>query len=83
MAYILLVGGILIGIFALYKFMRRASKQETKTLLLSLAIGMTLLMIFVLVISGRLPLAAILAAILVPLIAALFKSMRAEKSNKQ
>jgi predicted MFS family arabinose efflux permease len=73
MPFILLVFGVLIGGYALYKFLRRSTKDEARKLLLSLAIGLLALMIFVLILVGKLPIAAILAAVLIPLIAQLYR----------
>jgi nicotinamide riboside transporter PnuC len=70
--YILLIFGILIGGYALYYFLRRASKDEAQKVLLSVATGLTILIIFVLILIGRLPIAAILAAILIPMVAKLY-----------
>lgn len=83
MPYILLVFGIMIGVYALYKFMRSATPKQTKTLLLSLAIGLALLFITVMLIVGRLPVAAVLAAILIPLIAALYKVLKQDADQEQ
>lgn len=83
MPYILLVFGIMIGVYALYKFIRRATPKQTKTLLLSLAIGLALLFIAVMLIIGRLPIAAILAAVLIPLIAALYKVLKQGAETEQ
>jgi len=73
MPYILLIFGVLIGGYALYHFLRRASKDEAQKLLLSLAIGLVLVMIFVMILGGRLPIAGILTAVLIPLVAMLYK----------
>jgi hypothetical protein len=70
----------LIGGYALYKFLRRSTKDEARKLLLSLAIGLLALMIFVLILVGKLPIAAILAAVLIPLIAQLYRVLN--KNNK-
>ena len=73
MPYVLLIFGLLIGGHALYKFLRRASKDEAQKVLLSLAIGLMLVMIFVMIISGRLPIAAVLTAVLIPLVVQLYR----------
>ena len=75
MAYILLIFGVLIGGYALYVFLRRASREQARAVLLSLAIGITILLIFVLILSGRLVIAAILTAVLIPLLAKLYSSL--------
>jgi len=73
MPYVLLIFGVMIGGYALYKFLRRSTKDEARTALLSLAIGFVTLLIFVLILAGRLPIAAVLSAILIPLIAKLYR----------
>ena len=80
MPYILLIFGILIGGYALYCFLRRASKDEAQKVLLSLAIGLVILLIFVLILSGRLPIAGILAAVLIPLVAKLYSVFNKNKN---
>jgi Kef-type K+ transport system membrane component KefB len=71
MPFLLLIFGISLGGYALYKFLRRSTKDEAQKLLLSLAIGLCLLLIFVMILVGKLPIAAILAAVLIPLISKL------------
>lgn len=72
MPFILLIFGVLIGGYALYVFLRRASKDQAQKVLISLAIGLMVLIIFMMILTGRLPIAGILAAILIPLIAKLY-----------
>ena len=72
MPYILLIFGILIGGYALYKFLRRSTKEEAQKVLLSVVIGLITLFIFVLILMGKFPIAAILAAVLIPLVAKLY-----------
>ena len=76
MLNILLIFGVLIGGYALYSFLRRADKYQAQTLLISLAIGLLVLLIFVLILTGKLPIAAILAAVLIPLVAKLYKLLK-------
>lgn len=68
----LLMFGVGLGGYALYKFLRRSTKDEAQKLLLSLAIGFAVLFIFLMIISGRLVLATLLTAILIPLCAKLY-----------
>ncbi len=79
MPYLLLIFGILIGGYALYKFLRRSTKDEARKVLLSLAIGLVLLMIFMMIITGRLPIAGILTAVLIPLVAKLYGVLNKSK----
>jgi Kef-type K+ transport system membrane component KefB len=73
MPYILLVAGLLIGGYALYHFLRKASKDQAQKVLLTLAIGLMLVMIFVMILTGKLPIAAILTAVLIPLCVQLYR----------
>lgn len=79
MPFILLALGVGIGVYALYKFLRRSTKEEAQKMLLSLAIGFGVLLALVMVISGRYPIAAILVAILIPLLAKLYKLLNKGK----
>ena len=81
MPYILLIFGLLIGGYALYKFLRRATKDEAQKLLLSLAIGLMLVIIFALIIGGRMPIAAILTAVLIPLVVQLYRVFNKSKND--
>jgi peptidoglycan/LPS O-acetylase OafA/YrhL len=79
MPFILLVFGLLIGGYALYKFLRRSTKEEAKKALLSIAIGFIILLIFVMIIVGKLPIAGILTAVLIPLAAQLYRILSKDK----
>lgn len=79
MPFILLIFGLLIGGYALYKFLRRSTKDEAQMALLSMAIGLIVLLIFVMIIVGKLPIAAILTAVLIPLAAQLFRVLNKGK----
>ena len=73
MPFLLLIFGLLIGGYALYSFLRKASKDQAQKVLLSLAIAFVLLMIFVMILIGKLPIAGVLAAVLIPLVAKLYQ----------
>lgn len=79
MPFILLIFGVLIGGYALYYFLRRASKDQAQKVLLSLAIGLMVLMIFMMILVGRLAIAGILAAVLIPLVAKLYSLLSVSK----
>jgi predicted MFS family arabinose efflux permease len=79
MPFILLLIGVGIGVYALYKFLRRSTKEEAQRLLLSLAIGISVLMALVMILAGKYPIAAILAIILIPLITKLYKLLNPKK----
>lgn len=73
MPYILLVLGVLIGGYALYHFLRKATKDQAQKALLSMAVALVVLLVFVMIITGRLPIAAILAVVLIPLVVQLYR----------
>jgi uncharacterized Tic20 family protein len=79
MPYLLLIFGVMLGGYALYKFLRRSTKDEAKKVLLSLAIGLIVLLIFVLILVGKLPIAGILAAVLIPLVTKLYSVLNKDK----
>jgi uncharacterized membrane protein YidH (DUF202 family) len=72
MPYILLIIGVGIGVYALYNFLRKASRDQAQKLLLSLAIAVCLVFAIVLIIAGRYPIAAILTIVMIPIIARLY-----------
>ena len=79
MPFLLLIFGVTLGGYALYKFLRRSTKEEAQKLLLSLAIGFCVLLIFVMILIGKLPIAGILAAVLIPLISRLYNILNKDK----
>jgi len=79
MQYILLIFGVALGGYALYKFLRRSTKDEAQKLLLSLAIGLCLLLIFAMILVGKLPIAGILAAVMIPLVSKLYSVLNKDK----
>ena len=76
MAYIILAIGFALGVYGLYKFMRRATRQEAALLLLSIIVTLLVLMMVVLLITGRLPAAGAMVALLVPLSSRLYTLYR-------
>lgn len=72
MAYILLIIGVGIGIYALYNFLRTATKDQAQKMLLSLAVGFCAIIALVLIIGGRYPIAGILVVVMIPLITRLY-----------
>jgi hypothetical protein len=80
MPYILLTFGLLIGGYALYRFLRRASKDEARKVIISVAICFIIFLIFVTLIMGKVVISAILAAVLIPLVARLYSILSKDKS---
>ncbi|MFN3700146.1 MAG: DnaJ domain-containing protein [Alphaproteobacteria bacterium] len=81
MPYILLVIGLLIGVFALYRFFIRASVQEIKTFILA-AITLTLcLALFVLSVTGRLPAAIAIVSAILPFAVAIYSNKAAKAAR--
>lgn len=79
MPYVLLILGLVIGGYALYHFLRKADKDQAQKLLLSFAIGLCLLLVFVMIIIGKLPIAAVLAAIMIPMVVKLYSLFNKKK----
>ncbi len=79
MPFLLLIFGIAIGGYALYKFLRRSTKEEAQKALLSLAIGLCLVLIFSMILIGKLPIAGILAAVMIPLVTKLYGLLNKDK----
>ncbi len=67
MPYLLLVIGLLIGLFTLYRFFINANVHQIKALFLTAAFVIFGLSLFFLAITGRLPAAIALIAAVIPL----------------
>lgn len=67
MPYLILIFGLLLGIYALYRFMLKASIAEIKTLIISIAVFTLCIALFFLAITGRLPAAIAVVSALIPL----------------
>lgn len=66
MPYILLVLGLLIGAYALYRFFLRADVRQIKALFLMIVCLVLAIALFFMAITGRLPAAIALIAALIP-----------------
>ncbi len=66
MPYLLLILGILIGLFVLYNFLIKANAAQVRMLILSMILVGIGLAAFVLAVTGRLPAAIALMAVCVP-----------------
>lgn len=80
MPYILLVIGILIGLFALYRFMMKAEPHQIRALFLTAAILGVGLALFVLSVTGRFPAAL---GIIVAILPFIYGYLRNRKQSRQ
>ncbi len=83
MPYLLLVIGLILGIFAMYRFFLRAEVREIKALILAALIITICLALFVLAVTGHLPAAIAIVAALSPFIIAWFTKRRRSAYDKQ
>lgn len=81
MPYLILAIGILIGLFALYRFFINANIAQIKALFLSLIALAVAVAVFFLAITGRLPAAIGLVVALIPFILAYLKNRMAQRKN--
>jgi len=81
MPYLLLVIGLLIGLYALYRFFINADVQQVKAFFL-LAIAVVLCMaLFTLAVTGRLPAAIAIMSAVAPLALGWWKARRDERAE--
>ncbi|MFP4314145.1 MAG: DnaJ domain-containing protein [Alphaproteobacteria bacterium] len=84
MPYLLLVLGLLLGIYTLYRFFINANVNQIKSLILSAVTITICLALFILAITGRLPAAIAIVAALGPFIAGfLVKRKQARRYHAQ
>ena len=76
MPYLLLALGLIIGIFAMYRFFLRADVREIKALVLAVFIITICVALFVLAVTGRLPAAIAVVAALSPFVIGWFTKRR-------
>jgi len=76
MPYLLLALGLILGIFAMYRFFLRAEVREIKALVLAVFIITICVALFVLAVTGRLPAAIAAVAALSPFVIGWFTKRR-------
>lgn len=81
MPYLLLVLGLLIGIFALYKFFLRANVEQIKAFILSSVTLTICLALFILSVTGRLPAAIAIVSAAAPFAIAFINTKRKRRPN--
>lgn len=82
MPYILLVLGLLIGAYALYRFFIKANTQQIRALFLTASIATLVIALFFMALTGRLAAALALAAAIIPfVIAHLRESKKREEQS--
>ncbi len=77
MPYLILAIGVLIGLYALYRFVLKASVEQIKALALTAIIVVLTLALFVMAITGRLPAALALVVAIFPFAIGLLKVLKA------
>lgn len=81
MPYLLLIIGVLLGLYALYRFFLRADVRQIKALLLTLlAVSLCVALVF-LALTGRLPAALAIVVALVPVMAGIWREARKPKNG--
>lgn len=73
MPYVFLGIGVLLGFFGLYRFFLAASTHQVKTMIFSVLTGALALALFLLAVTGRLPLALAAVSALWPLGVAMYR----------
>lgn len=73
MPYLLLILGLLLGIYALYRFFLRADVRQVKAMFLTLLAGALCTGLLFLALTGRLPAALAVVVALVPVAAGLWR----------
>ena len=81
MPYLLLILGLLIGLYALYRFFLNADVQQIKALFLLAIIVVLCAALFTLAVTGRLPAALAIMTATAPLAAGLWKVRRDEANE--
>lgn len=84
MPYLLLILGLLIGIYALSRFFVKADVDDIKALILSAFTITVCVALFILAVTGRLPAAIAIVAALAPFVVAFYtKKMRPSRYDHQ
>lgn len=76
MPYILLALGLLVGVYALYRFFINANTQQVKALFLTAAIATLVIALFYMALTGKLAAALGLGAAIIPFVIAYFRERR-------
>lgn len=82
MPYLILVIGVLIGLYALFRFFMNATPRQIRALFMIAALGVVCIAAFVLSVTGRLPAALAIGAAVIPLAAGYFKANKDDKRQQ-
>jgi len=82
MPYLLLAIGVVIGLYALYRFFIAANPQQIKALFLTALLIVVALAVFALAITGRLPAALALIGAMVPIVIGLWRHRQEHKTGQ-
>ena len=81
MPYLLLIVGLLIGAYALYRFFMNADVQQIKALFLLAIVVVLCAALFTLAVTGRLPAAIALLSAVIPLGLGLWRAQKQEENE--
>ncbi len=82
MPYLVLILGVIAGLYALYKFFIKASPEQVRSLILYSVIVLYVLILLFFAITGRIIISIVLLLLSVPFVIAHFKG-KAQKDNEQ
>ncbi len=81
MPYLLLIIGLLVGLYALYRFFLNADVQQIKALFLLAIVVVLCAALFTLAVTGRLPAAIALLSAIIPLGLGLWRAQKQEEDE--
>lgn len=82
MPYLILIVGLLIGLYALYRFFISASVKEVKALFLTGILVVLGIAVFLLAVTGRFPAAMAIMVAIVPIAISMRKARLEQNRNK-
>ncbi len=83
MQYILLALGLMVGIYALYRFFINANIKQIKALFLTCSIATLVIALFYMALTGKLATALGLGAAIIPFVIAYFRERKIQKDMPQ
>lgn len=83
MPYLLLILGLLIGLYALYRFFLNANTQQIKALFMMAILGVLCIALLILALTGKLPAAIAILVALFPLIGGWLRAKRNHEQSQR
>jgi DnaJ-domain-containing protein 1 len=81
MPYILLLFGLIVGIYALFRFFIKAEPEDIKAMIQAIITVVLCLALFILAVTGRLPAAIAIVAAIAPFVMAHYSARQRKKSS--